>query len=234
MTYAGGPATAPGKALPVINLCFHGVGEPQRPLEPDEHLYWVTEERFEELLGVAADHPNVHITFDDGNASDLTIALPALQRHGLTAEFFVLAGRLDAPGSLSRAGVKALAEAGMGIGSHGMHHRPWPSLGPADLEEELRTAPEILADVTGQRVGRAACPFGAYNRRVLTALRRHGFDRIYTVDEGPAGTKGWLESRYTIRTEDTGAFLEHLALDPSGSPYAAALRAVKGVIKRWR
>ena len=82
MTYAGGPATAPGKALPVLNLCFHGVGEPQRPLEPDEHLYWVTEERFEELLGVAADHPNVHVTFDDGNASDLTIALQALQRHG--------------------------------------------------------------------------------------------------------------------------------------------------------
>lgn len=51
---------------------------------------------------------------------------------------------------------------------------------------------------------------------------------------GPAGTKGWLESRYSIRTEDTGAFLERLALHPSGSPYAPVLRTVKGVIKRWR
>ena len=42
----------------------------------------------------------MRISFDDGNASDLEIGLPALLERGLTATFFVLAGRLGRPGSL--------------------------------------------------------------------------------------------------------------------------------------
>jgi len=94
-----------------INLCFHGVGEPARELEPDEELYWVDVPRFEELLDAAAGEDAVRLTFDDGNASDRSVALPALLERDLTASFFVIAARLGQPGSLSEDDVHALVGA---------------------------------------------------------------------------------------------------------------------------
>src|ERR1022692_3450025 len=167
----------------VLNLCFHGIGTPGRPQEPDEDLYWVSEARFDELLTVIARHPSVRITFDDGNASDADIALPLLRRHGLTATFFVVSSRIDQPGSLTSAGVKELVRGGMGVGSHGKGHRPWREATNAELDE-------------------VACPFGSYDRRVLRAIRSCGFQRVYTVDGGPARSDAWLQSRYTVRATD--------------------------------
>ena len=53
------------------------------------------------------DQPEILITFDDGNVSDLTIALPELLKNGLRAEFFVCAGRLNDPNYLDEAGIRA-------------------------------------------------------------------------------------------------------------------------------
>ena len=50
----------------------------------------------------------MRLSFDDGNSSDVEIALPALRERGLPRRFFVVAGRLDRPGSLSRDDVREL------------------------------------------------------------------------------------------------------------------------------
>jgi peptidoglycan/xylan/chitin deacetylase (PgdA/CDA1 family) len=224
-----------GSKTRVLNLCFHGIGAPGRELEPDEERFWIEPELFEELLDVAAAAgPAVRITFDDGNASDAGIALPALLRRGLDAAFFVIAGRCDEPGSLSREDVRELARQGMTIGSHGLHHRPWPSLDDDDLDRELAEAPRLLQEAAGQEVRQAACPFGAYDRRVLTAARRHGFARVYTVDEGAANPDAWLQSRYTIRAGDTPERLSALARDPRPRFPSNVTHALKATAKRWR
>src|SRR5690242_5005716 len=127
-----------------INLTFHGIGEPGRRLEPGEPDIWVSREQMHSLLDFAVDRKDVMITFDDGNASDLELALPALHERGLTATFFVIAGRLGAPHFLDEAGVRALAAAGMMIGCHGMHHRRWRGLDQSALHEELVEAKDIL------------------------------------------------------------------------------------------
>ena len=54
-----------------INLTFHGVGEPQRRLDPGEADVWVSRERFLSILDSVTDRADVRITFDDGNASDV-------------------------------------------------------------------------------------------------------------------------------------------------------------------
>ncbi|MFZ0376580.1 MAG: polysaccharide deacetylase family protein, partial [Solirubrobacteraceae bacterium] len=77
-----------------INLTFHGIGRPERPLGRGEGDVWVSEARFLSLLDVAASRDDVRITFDDGNASDIEIALPALRERELSATFFVVADRL--------------------------------------------------------------------------------------------------------------------------------------------
>lgn len=213
----------------VLNLCFHGIGAPRRSLEPDEGQYWVGVDRFEELLAAIRRYPSIHITFDDGNASDLEHALPALLRHNLTATFFVVAGRIDQPGSLSSDGIRRLVSSGMAIGSHGLTHRPWRMVDDRELQAEMN-ASRLISDVAGLPVEHAACPFGSYDRRVLSALRRHGFTRVYTVDEGHARAGEWLQTRYTITNTDSPESIERLT-PPSLSSLA---RRGRTLVKRLR
>jgi peptidoglycan/xylan/chitin deacetylase (PgdA/CDA1 family) len=218
----------------IVNLCFHGIGEPGRSLEPEEDQYWLDSDRFQRLLDVIERHPEIRITFDDGNKSDVTHALPALKARGLSARFFVVAGRLDQPGSLTRNDVRVLADGGMIVGCHGLRHRPFRFLDDAQLEVELADAPQLIRAVCDQAVDEVACPFGSYDRRVLTAARQYGFTRVYTVDGGPARAGSWLQSRYTLRRGDTEQTIEGLVRSPGGSRWETAVRTTKTAIKRLR
>jgi peptidoglycan/xylan/chitin deacetylase (PgdA/CDA1 family) len=217
-----GPAT-------VVNLCFHGIGEPDRELEPDEERYWVGEDQFEELLEVVRREPNLRLTFDDGNASDVELALPALKRAGLSASFFLIAGRIGHRGSVDADGVRELARAGMTVGNHGLRHRPWRALDPDAEREELLDAQAAIAGAAGKAVDEASFPFGEYDRNALRAVRRAGFRRVYTVDGGPARADAWLQSRHTITSAETAASLEAVA-----RAGRAPSRTVALALKRWR
>jgi peptidoglycan/xylan/chitin deacetylase (PgdA/CDA1 family) len=217
----------------VANICFHGIGTPKRELEPGEDRYWVSTEQFQAVLDEVLTWPSVRISFDDGNTSDLEIGLPALQDRGLTADFFVLAGRLGTPGCLDEAAVCELHAAGMAIGSHGMRHQPWPGLTAGDQHEELVAARDRLSSVTGTAVASAACPLGRYDRRVLRQLRQLGYTRIYTSDRQRARSQAWLQPRYSVRRDDTPASLREEALVGPALIGRLRLQAV-GAIKRLR
>jgi peptidoglycan/xylan/chitin deacetylase (PgdA/CDA1 family) len=216
-----------------INLTFHGIGEPGRRLEPGERDVWVSREQFYSLLDCAVGRKDVVITFDDGNASDLELALPALHDRGLTATFFVVAGRLGASRFLDEAGVRAVAAAGMEIGCHGMHHRHWRGLDEAALHEELVEAKAVLEETVEQQVTQAACPFGSYDRRVLRALRGYGYRHVFTSDRGLARPGDFLQPRNSVGPYDPPGLLAEIpARDTSLS--RALRRRVKLAVKRWR
>jgi peptidoglycan/xylan/chitin deacetylase (PgdA/CDA1 family) len=190
-----------------LNVCFHGIGTPGRELEPGEAPYWVTADRFREILDELATWPAVRISFDDGNASDVEYGLPGLAERGLRADFFVLAGRLGAAGSLDADQVRALAAHGMTIGSHGMAHRSWRGMDPTTRDAELVAARQRLAEAADTPVEMAACPLGRYDRRLLTDLRRLGYRHVFTSDRRPARAGAWLQPRYSVRHTDTAASL---------------------------
>lgn len=187
---------------PVVVLTVHGIGAPPRALDPGEHRTWVSVEQFEQALDAVVGRPDVRLTFDDGNASDVDIALPRLVERGLTAHFFLLAGRLGEHGRVDADGVRELVDAGMSIGSHGWAHRDWRRLDPSEVHDEIVEAPRRLASVAGRPVTTAAVPFGSYDRTVLTRLRAAGTERVYTSDGGPTTPDRWLQSRTSLR-EDT-------------------------------
>jgi peptidoglycan/xylan/chitin deacetylase (PgdA/CDA1 family) len=217
----------------VLNVCFHGVGTPDRELEPGEDRYWVTTDRFHEVLDELASWPAVRISFDDGNASDAEIALPALVERRLKADFFLVADRLGRRGSVDADAVRALRKDGMTIGSHGMRHRSWRHLSAADREEELVTARDRLAEAADAPVDTAACPLGQYDRSVLSDLRKFGYRRVYTSDRRPAAPAAWLQPRFSVTRDDTAATVRDTIR--AGAPVAARARAAAvGVVKRWR
>jgi peptidoglycan/xylan/chitin deacetylase (PgdA/CDA1 family) len=215
----------------VHNVNFHGVGEPPRELVAGEAMVWLDTDRFLRTLDWLRGRSDVWISFDDGNRSDIEIALPALLERGMTATFFVLAGRLDDAQSLGVEDVRRLRAAGMAIGSHGLHHRDWRRLTDAELARELSHSRRVLEDVVGEPVDQASAPFGSYDRRVLARARRHGgYARLFTSDGGPARRDAWLQPRTTVHNDGMPA----TALTQPPSARASAERALKKVVKRWR
>jgi peptidoglycan/xylan/chitin deacetylase (PgdA/CDA1 family) len=218
----------------VINLCFHGVGEPGRPLEPGEEDYWIGADLLHGVLDEVADDPRVRISFDDGNSSDIELGLPALEERGLRATFYVLAGRLDQPGSLSRAEVRHLRDAGMEIGTHGMDHRPWRGLDRAASQRELVDARHRLEDTLGSgRIRHAALPLGRYDRRLLRQLRGLDYESVQTSDRRWCSADAWLQPRFSLRSGDTVQTVRRDVL--SRAPIHHRVRSqVVGLVKRLR
>jgi peptidoglycan/xylan/chitin deacetylase (PgdA/CDA1 family) len=216
-----------------ITLTFHGVGEREREAEPGEDGTWLTVDSFISVLDSVMDRPEIQISFDDGNASDLVHGLPALLERGLRATFFVVAGRLGEPEFLDELGVRALADAGMTIGSHGMRHRPWRWLGDDALREELVGARKVLESVVRRPVTEAACPFGSYDRRVLASLRRSGYRRVYTSDRGTSDPDAWVQPRNSV-VRGEGTALINGILSAERSAPRALVRQLRLTAKRWR
>ena len=210
-------------------ITFHGLGEPPSGVTETEGRYWIDTDRFRELMDRILEYDDFEITFDDGNRSDFEIATPILQKRGLTATFFVLSERLGDPMSLTRDDLRAMADAGMKIGSHGTRHRPWSQLSRSELDDELSRSKRVLSELLGQEVDEASCPFGKYNRAVLRALREHGYRRVYTSDGGWATPNGWLVPRRTVMRDDPPEVLDRL-LRPG--PVTAAVQQSRQVYKR--
>jgi len=218
----------------IINLSFHGVGTPPGPpREPGEHDYWVDRDGFLSILDEVQGWDDLRLSFDDGNVSDVEIALPALVERGMTADFFVVAGRLGTPGNVDAGGVRALRVAGMRVGTHGMDHRSWRGLDNDDLAVELVEAREAIAQAAGSTVDAAALPLGQYDRTVLAALRKRDYRVVYSSDARRARTGAWFQPRYSVRAGETPQSLRDTVLTPPRT--RERLRGhLAGIAKRWR
>jgi peptidoglycan/xylan/chitin deacetylase (PgdA/CDA1 family) len=217
----------------LLNICFHGIGTPRRELEPGEDVYWVAADRYLRILDEIATWPSVRISFDDANASDVETGLPALAERGLTAQFFVLAGRLGSPGSLSSADVGELAASGMTVGTHGMWHRSWRGMDQASQQAEFVEARQLIENASGAPVTVAACPLGRYDRQVLARLRQLGYQRVYTSDRRTASPGRWLQPRFSVQCGDTPDSLRETVLRKPG-PAQRSRQNLVGLAKRLR
>jgi peptidoglycan/xylan/chitin deacetylase (PgdA/CDA1 family) len=217
----------------VLTLTVHGIGPAGHDLAVGEERTWVGIGQFEQVLDAVVDRSDVRITFDDGNGSDLDIALPRLLERGLTAEFFVLAGLLGHPGRLDRDGVRELHRAGMRIGSHGWAHRDWRRLTPEQAHEEITRAGEVIGEIVGQPITRVAIPFGSYDGRVLARLRRARVTRAYTSDGGRARPGSWLHARNSLRHDLDAAWITSV-LDGTPSLRTRGRRLAVRAVKRVR
>lgn len=220
----------------VITLNFHGIGEPQRSLEPGEERFWITPENFHRVLDVAIAHKRyVEFTFDDGNESDHRIGLPALLARQARARFFIVTDRIGMPGSLSSQQILDLADSGMGIGTHGTSHRPWTELArTGELRCELIESSQTLQHIVGRPTRHAAFPHGLYDRAVLYELGVHDFLRVYTLDGGWSRARPWLRHRYSILRTDTADSIRRLLDSPTRATGLWPMRPIKRAVKRWR
>jgi peptidoglycan/xylan/chitin deacetylase (PgdA/CDA1 family) len=213
-------------------LTFHGLGEPLDTISASERKVWVPVPWLVAIID-ALPRQGVGLAFDDGNISDLEQALPALVKGERSARFFPLASRIGTAGYLRAEDILRLSTAGMRIGSHGLHHRDWRTLGDHELREELTISRQALAGIVGDSISDAACPFGSYDRRVLRALRDAGYRKVFNSDGGTGSTRTWLTPRTTVhRNLPLKHWVDLATTGPHERP--SPLRLSKRLVKRLR
>jgi peptidoglycan/xylan/chitin deacetylase (PgdA/CDA1 family) len=142
-------------------------------------------ERHLDLYSRLRKQPSPHlwpeITFDDGHVSNLELAAPRLEAHGLTAHFFITVGWTgNKPGYMEWPQVRALHAAGHTIGAHGWNHTLLTHCNEAELQNELGHARMALEDKLGSPITSMSLPGGRFNERVLKACKQAGYSAIFT------------------------------------------------------
>jgi len=136
----------------------------------------------------------VGLTFDDGYADFAETAVPLLRRYECTATAFVLPGRLGGSNAwdelgprkplLDADGIRAAAQAGMEIGSHGLLHTDLTAADDAALERETAASRALLADLTGTTPAGFCYPYGTVDARAVGAVRAAGYAYACAIDPG--------------------------------------------------
>jgi peptidoglycan/xylan/chitin deacetylase (PgdA/CDA1 family) len=219
----------------VLNI--HGIGPKPSHVQPDEAHYWCEDLRvFDRILDMIPDvsarfGTPIEITFDDGNVSDFTFALPALTRRGMVASFFVCAGRIGHASYLDKKAMTEMVAAGMLIGSHGWNHIDWRNADRQTLTRETEDAKRTIEDTIGKQVDSVAIPFGSYDRRVINSLKI--FPVVYTSDGGMAPSRSRFVPRVSYNKDWNDTKLSELASQRERL-FATFKRSVASTIKRMR
>ena len=91
---------------------------------------------------------------------------------------------------MTRAQVRMLADAGMGIGAHTVSHPILATIGADEARREIAEGREALEGIVGRKVSLFAYPNGRpdrdYRREHVEIVRDLGFDAAFTTSSGAA------------------------------------------------
>ncbi|HEX9373545.1 MAG TPA: polysaccharide deacetylase family protein [Roseiflexaceae bacterium] len=199
-TVAAQPAeSAPGVPLaaPVPILMYHYIRSVDEASDPLGYNLSVTPEDFERQMawlrdqgyaGVRMDTlarcmrgealcpaKPIALTFDDGYEDAFTTALPALQRYGMRATFYIISGSVGQPGYMTWEQLAAMCDAGMEIGAHTVTHADLTTLDAAMASYEIAQSKADLEQHLGIGVASFCYPTGLYNWSIEEQVRAAGY-----------------------------------------------------------
>jgi len=227
---AGAIIGAMRPSVPAVRiLTYHSVGH-------RSHAMNVTPGDFAWQMAWLADHlpiapielaaigeatkPSVVVTFDDGYADNLHNAAPILERHGIPATLFMVAGRaggfIEAGGEdpadrlMSWEELEQWREAGSEVGAHSMTHARLSILDEGAQREEIIGSVNRLRETLGAPVAAFAYPFGSlldYDETSMRLVQEAGCscavsNRYGIVDDADGR---WQLRRIWIDATDTRA-----------------------------
>jgi peptidoglycan/xylan/chitin deacetylase (PgdA/CDA1 family) len=207
-------------------LIYHALEDESHPAgasEPGEQLYVLSVNNFrkqmeylqqggyrtfllEELARLDTwPEKSVVLTFDDGHESNFLLALPILQKYGYKADFFITTGWIGTPHFMNCEHIKALSDAGMGIGTHGETHAFLSDLPKADTRKELENSRNTLVEILKRPVDSFSAPGGRINGRVFEQALNCGYRTICTSHPGLMTANNPFTNipRFAMRATDT-------------------------------
>lgn len=118
---------------------------------------------------------SVVITFDDGYDNNFTEAFPVLKKINFPATIFVQVDGVGRKGYMTWDDILILAENGVEIGSHTMHHGFLPDLSDEEMKKEIYESKAALEERLERPVTLFSYPGGGFN----AAARQHVIDAGY-------------------------------------------------------
>jgi peptidoglycan/xylan/chitin deacetylase (PgdA/CDA1 family) len=135
------------------------------------------------------------LTFDDGTESQLSVAVPELNKYNIKALFFLMTVVLDRPGYLTSAQVKDLSARGHQIGGHTWdHHAVTGYVGQA-WKKQIELPKQKLEKILGKPVRYFAYPYGTWNREAISFLKKMNYKAAFQLN----GKRDADEPLFTIR-----------------------------------
>lgn len=170
-----------GRQVPV--LMYHAVGDDcwgeahlfVKPAELERQLQYLQDNGYEtifleDLAHVEQYKKPIILTFDDGYDDNYTQLFPLLQKYGMKATIFMIAGDIGKPHKLTRPQLRELAQSDLvSIQSHGWSHRNMADMGWAELISELLRSKLALAFACGRVPTAVSYPNGRCTERTRTA-----------------------------------------------------------------
>ena len=130
---------------------------------------------------------SVVITMDDGYADNYALALPVLRRQAIPATLFVVSRTVGERNNWSRGDelegrplvswtdLRALRDAGVGIGAHTRTHPRLPTLRLQEAESEIVGSRTDLERALETPVTMFAYPYGEFDETAQAMVERNGF-----------------------------------------------------------
>ena len=193
-------------------LMYHAIGReresPGRWVLPksrfERQLVWLKRRRYnvislDEFVDARINHrlpppKSVVLTFDDGYADNVDVALPALERYGFAATVFLVsaaggAAAWDRAGEAQGRALLTLTDAGrvngrLAFGGHSRTHRSLPSLDFPELEREISGCRSELETALGVPVTLFSYPYGEKSPEVEQAVVEAGYLAACGIDPG--------------------------------------------------
>ncbi len=230
----------------VVALMYHGIGEPADAAEGSR--YTVRVEELEAQLDAVAEvggvldprraglgEGGIVFTFDDGERTVLTEAMPRMARRGWRGALFMTTAWLGLPGYLAPADLVRLRGAGWVVGSHGDTHRFLSTLPEPELRAELARSRDRLAEILGEAPAHLAFPGGRTSPLVEHTARALGFTSLWSSSPGmnSALLPGAPFRRTAIRRGlDLGRFRRLVRGDALAHAADQVDMALRGALKR--
>ncbi len=180
-------------------LVYHTICEPREALPSnidvsealfDLHLRWLGRRRdrvvaLREMITESRSGDRFAITFDDGYADNLTVALPLLEKYELPMTLFAVAGFIGNKGYLTESELRTMADHPLvTIGSHAMTHRHLSRMADADAMAELGDSKRLLEKITGKEVDLLAYPYGDCGVSTEKLAEKCGYKAAWTIWNG--------------------------------------------------
>jgi peptidoglycan/xylan/chitin deacetylase (PgdA/CDA1 family) len=226
----------------VVLLVYHRVGggsdsEIDLPASRfDEQMAWLSERKAATTIAAAIDELDrpappadgtepvrpVVVTFDDGTADVVHVALPILVRHRVPAVFYLSTDFVDrgrpfpgeAPAMTWSAAADAISTGLVTVGSHTHTHALLDRVAPDVAADELDRSRALIADRLGVEAEHFAYPKAVLGPPAIEALVRQRFRSAALGGNRPnpyGRTDPFRLARSAVQRSDGMRFFEHKA-----------------------